>query len=201
MHKAIIFDLGKVLIPFDFQLGYRALEGFCPYPAAEIRKRIGATGLVTPFEKGLIDPADFVHRLSAALDLRLDYDAFCRAWSCIFSGQLIPDRMLEGLAARYRLLLLSNTNSIHFEMLRHEYGRLLAHFHEKILSFEVHAVKPEPAIFAAAVERAGCRPEQCFFTDDIAEYVEAARAQGIDSVQFQSPEQLQREMEQRGITW
>ena len=36
MHKAIIFDLGKVLVHFDFTRAYRALEGICPYPAAEI---------------------------------------------------------------------------------------------------------------------------------------------------------------------
>src|SRR5437660_5724252 len=43
MHKAIIFDLGKVLVHFDFKRGYQALEGLCAYPAAEIPKRIGTT--------------------------------------------------------------------------------------------------------------------------------------------------------------
>jgi len=200
MHKAIIFDLGKVLIPFDFQLGYRALANFCPYPAVEIRKRIGSSGLVAPFEKGLIDPPDFVNRLCAVLDLELDYDSFCRAWSGIFSGQLIPDSMLEGLAARYRLLLLSNTNFIHFQTLRQNY-ELLKYFEERILSFEVHAAKPEPEIFEAAIRRAACRPEECFYTDDLAENVEAACRLGMDAVQFRSPEQLQEELQLRGITW
>ena len=40
MIKAIIFDLGKVLIHFDFKRGYKALEELCPYPAAEIRRRM-----------------------------------------------------------------------------------------------------------------------------------------------------------------
>jgi FMN phosphatase YigB (HAD superfamily) len=201
MHKAIVFDLGKVLIPFDFQLGYRALESFCRYPAPEIRRRIGSTGLVGPFEKGLIDPRDFVAQLSAALDLDLDYEAFCRAWGCIFTGQLIPDSLLEGLAARYRLLLLSNTNLIHFRIIRENYSSLLRHFHDLVLSFEVHAAKPEPEIFQTAIERAGCLPQECLFTDDIADNVEAARLVGMDAVQFQSPQQLQDEMSGRGIVW
>ncbi|PWT98122.1 MAG: hypothetical protein C5B51_30055 [Terriglobia bacterium] len=200
MHKAIIFDLGKVLIPFDFQLGYSALESFCPYPAPEIRQRIRATGLVGPFEKGLLDAPDFVKRLSAALDLKLDYEEFCRAWSCIFNGQLLPDSLLEALARRYRLLLLSNTNSIHFEMLRENYD-LLRHFHDCVLSYEVHAAKPEQEIFEEAIRRAGCLPQECFFTDDIAENVEAACHIGMDAVQFHSPEQLQQEMRLRGIAW
>ncbi len=60
MYKAIIFDLGKVLVHFDFKRGYQQLEGLCPYPAAEIPRRLGTTGLVERFETGLIEPRDFV---------------------------------------------------------------------------------------------------------------------------------------------
>jgi putative hydrolase of the HAD superfamily len=200
MYKAIIFDLGKVLVHFDFKRGYRELEGLCPYPAAEIPKRLGSTGLVARFETGLIQPHDFVEQLSRILDLHVDYDRFCRIWSCIFAETLVPESMLEGLAARYRLLLLSNTNAIHFEMIRQSYP-MIRHFHHLILSYEVKAMKPRPEIFHAAVARAGCRPEECFFTDDMAEFVEGARKVGIDAVQFRSAEQLAEELKSRGITW
>ena len=199
-HKALIFDLGKVLIPFDFQRGYRALEAFCPYPAVEIRRRIGATGLVRPFETGLIEPHDFVKRLTEALDLNVDYAAFCSAWSSIFYGQLIPDRVVESLASRYRLVLLSNTNIIHFEMVRAAYP-LLRHFHATVLSYEVRSMKPDARIYHVAVERAGCLAQECFYTDDIAENVEGGLREGLDAVLFETPEQLQREMHQRGIDW
>ncbi|HLI83314.1 MAG TPA: HAD family phosphatase [Bryobacteraceae bacterium] len=200
MHKTIIFDLGKVLVPFDFKIGYRALESACPYQAEEIPQRIAQTGLVELLEKGLIAPRDFVQRLSAALNLRLEYADFCRAWSSIFHGQLLADGFLESLAARYRMLLLSNTNPIHWEMIRENYP-MLRYFHGRILSFEVHSMKPEPEIFRAALECAACRPEECFFTDDIADNVEAARREGLDAVQFQSPAQLEEEMSRRGIRW
>jgi putative hydrolase of the HAD superfamily len=78
---------------------------------------------------------------------------------------------------------------------------MLRHFHEQILSYEVGAMKPDPRIFERAIELAGCLPEECFYTDDIAEYVEAARRMGIDAVQFQSCAQLEREMVSRGIEW
>jgi len=199
-HKALIFDLGKVLIPFDFQRGYRALEAFCPYPAVEIRRRIAASGLVRPFETGLIEPRDFFARLAEALELTIDYDAFRSAWSSIFYGQLIPDRVLESLAARYRLILLSNTNIIHFEMVREAYP-LLRHFHELVLSYEVRSMKPDARIYQAAIERAACRPQECFYTDDIAENVEAGLREGLDAVLFEAPEQLEGEMSKRGISW
>jgi putative hydrolase of the HAD superfamily len=60
-------------------------------------------------------------------------------------------------------------------------------------------MKPDPAIYRAAVEKAGCLPEECFYTDDIAAYIEGGQRFGIDAVQFQNAEQLQTEMRVRGI--
>jgi epoxide hydrolase-like predicted phosphatase len=199
--KTVIFDLGKVLIPFDFSRGYQGMEKLCGHPAAEIRKRIAATDLVYRFETGLVEPRDFVQQLSRILDLRATYEQFCEIWSSIFlPDPLLPESLLAGLRERYRMLVLSNTNAIHFEMVRQNYP-LLRHFDDLILSYEVKAMKPAPAIYQAAIARAGCRPEECFYTDDIAAYAEAARAQGIDAVQFESREQLERELRARHIQW
>ncbi|HTP32002.1 MAG TPA: HAD family phosphatase [Candidatus Acidoferrales bacterium] len=201
MHRAIIFDLGKVLIYFDFGIAYRSLESLCPYPAAEIPRRLAASDLVRRLETGLIEPHDFVDKASELLDLHIGYDEFCRVFSCIFTDILIPESMLEALARRYRLILLSNTNALHFPLLQEKYGHLLRHFHRHILSHEVRAMKPDPAIYRAAVEAAGCRPEECFYTDDIALFVEGASNFGIDAVQFQSRAQIERELRARGIVW
>ncbi|HVN05751.1 MAG TPA: HAD family phosphatase, partial [Bryobacteraceae bacterium] len=190
MIKTVIFDLGKVLIPFDFSRGYRGMEQFCDHPPEEIRRRLRSTDLVNRFETGLIEPRDFVEQLTRLIELRADYDQFCEIWSSIFlHEELVPEAVLEGIAARYRMLVLSNTNAIHYAMVRRQYP-LLRHFDDFILSFEVKAMKPQPAIYQEAIARAQCHPEECFYTDDIPEYVEGARQQGIDAVQFESREQL-----------
>jgi len=201
MYKAIIFDLGRVLIHFDFKRGYKALEGLCPYAAADIPRRIATIDLVTRFDTGLVESEDFFAQFSGLLDLRLDYPRFREIWSSIFTDPLLPESMLAGLERRYRLLLLSNTNAIHFEMIREQYRCLLDHFHDLILSYQVKAMKPDARIFRLAVERSGCRPEECFYTDDIPAYTAAAREQGIDAVTFESAAQIQREMMARGIEW
>jgi glucose-1-phosphatase len=201
MHKAILFDLGRVLIHFDFRRGYRALEGLCPYAAAEIPRRLAGTGLVERFETGLVEPRDFVDQICQTLDMKVDYDRFRVIWSSIFTDILIPESMLQGLKRRYRLVLVSNTNALHFEMIRETYAHLLRHFDELVLSYEVRAMKPQPEIFRVAVDVAGCPPEECFYTDDIAAYIEAARRMGIDAVQFESRAQLEGEMRVRGIVW
>jgi FMN phosphatase YigB (HAD superfamily) len=201
MIRTLIFDLGKVIVPFDFSRGYRAMEGLCGLAAAEIPKRIGSTDLVIRFETGLVSPENFVAELSALLGLRVNYDEFCELWSSIFlPDTLIPDALLESLGRRYRMLLLSNTNAIHFAMIRERYP-FVRHFHDLVLSHEVKAMKPSPVIYREAIARAGCAADECFFTDDIAAYVEGARKEGIDAVQFFSLEKLQEDMRERGIEW
>jgi len=200
MYKAIIFDLGRVLINFDFARGYQALDPLCPYSASEIPGRLATTRIVEDFETGLTEPPDFVAQMGALLGFSLSYDRFCAIWSCIFMETLVPESLIETLAARYRLVLLSNTNAIHFDMVRENYP-ILRHFHDLVLSYEVRAMKPRPEIYQRALELAGCLPQECFYTDDILEYVEAARRCGIDAVQFQTAAQIASELEARGITW
>jgi len=199
--KTVMFDLGKVIVPFDFKRGYERMSELSGIPAAEIPGRIAPTGLVNLFESGGIEPHKFVREISSHLNFKTSYETFCEIWSSIFLPEtLIPEAMVEGIAQNYRLLLLSNTNAIHFEMLRRSYP-ILRHFHSYVLSFEVGAMKPLPAIYRRALELAECRPEECFFTDDIGANVEAARAHGIDAVQFESAAQIEAELRQRGVTW
>jgi glucose-1-phosphatase len=200
MHRAIILDLGRTVIHFDFERGYRALERHCPHAAADMPARILASHLVERFESGRMAPRAFHTELRRTLDLQVDYEPFCEIWNSIFTDPLIPESLLQGLAARYRLLLLSNTNAIHFDGLRRAYP-LLRHFHHMVLSYEVGAMKPSPKIYQAAIERAGCRPEECFFTDDIPAYVDAARAAGIDAEPFAGLEKFKRDLSARGIQW
>lgn len=199
--KTIIFDLGNVLIPFDFKLGYAMMEPLCGYPRAEIPRRLRSTDLVTRFETGQLTSEEFVSELSRILDLRTTYDEFCSMWSSIFlPPTLVPESMLAALRRRYRLLLLSNTNAIHFPMVERNYP-LIRHFNHRVLSYQVGAVKPSPRIYEEALAHAECRPEECFFTDDSALYVEAARRAGIDAVQFESVPQLEQELHARGVEW
>src|SRR5258707_19775 len=199
MIRTVIFDLGNVIVPFEFKRAYKALAPYGSLAPEKIPRRIRSTDLVTRFETGLVGPEDFVAEFSRILELRLSFQEFEEVWSSIFlAGTLIPASLLEGIRKNYRLLLLSNTNALHFPMLRRTYP-LLEHFDRYILSYEVGAMKPSPRIYQEAISHAGCPAEECFFTDDIPEYVEGARQQGIDAVQFQSCDQIVGELRARGV--
>ena len=199
MTKAILFDLGNVIVPFDFKRAYVQLGPLCSCPVTEISSRLRSTDLVRRFETGRLAAQPFVSELSALLGLKTNYDEFCDLWTSVFFEEtLVPESLIAALRERYRLLVLSNTNPIHFSMLKARYG-LLRHFDDFVLSYEVGALKPEAEIYRQAIERAGCRPQECFFTDDIAINVAAAQENGMEAVQFLSAAQLEQELRVRGL--
>ncbi len=197
--RALLFDMGRVIVPFDFNVAFQALQSHSSLSPETIRAEIHTMGLFRQFETGLLEPEDFVERLCTRIGAKVSHAQFCEIWSSIFDPQtLIPESFLSDLHVSHRLVLVSNTNQIHFEMIARNYS-FLQHFDAVILSYKVKAMKPSPAIFEAAVKAAGCAPEECFFTDDIPEYVEAANAFGIDAVLFTNFEDLRKELEKRKV--
>ena len=197
--KTILFDLGNVIVPFDFKRAYARLAPLCGCEPADIPIKIRSTDLVTRFETGQVAPEQFVEELSAVLGLKITFEEFRDLWTCIFLPQpLIAEPLFESLASRYRLMLLSNTNPIHFDMVKANYP-LLRHFHDCVLSYQTGALKPSSKIFQAAIRRAQCEAQECFFTDDILINIEAARKHGMDAVQFHNSAQLEEELRARKI--
>ncbi len=201
MVRCIVFDLGKVIVPFDLQRGYAALQPYCAYPVEEIPQRLRGTDLVRRFESGQVSSAAFVEELSKLLGFKVGYDEFCGLWSSIFLPEtLVPESLVEALHRRYRVILLSNTNEIHFSMVRDKYP-ILKHFDGFVLSYEVGAMKPDPRIYREMVRHAQSAPEEIFYTDDIPAYVEAAKALGVDAVVFESAPQIETALRARGVEW
>lgn len=202
MIKTVIFDLGRVLVPFDFRRSYERFAARCEYTAAEIPERIRATNLVVQLETGQISPEQFVDGVHEALGIANGtFEEFRDTFNHIFLPEtLIPEAMVEALRRRYRIVLLSNTNAIHYPMIEATYP-ILRHFDAKVLSYKVGAMKPSPKIYEEAIRQAQCEPGECFFTDDIPEYVAGAIAQGIDAVQFVNSEQISSELRARGVEW
>jgi len=170
----------------------------CGLPPEEVRERIRKLEIVHDFESGRIESKDFVSRVTSALGVEMSFEEFGEIWSYIFLPEtLIPETLIEELKPRHRVVLLSNTNDIHYTMIERRYP-VLRLFDEKVLSYRVKAMKPEPKIYEAAIAAARCRPEECFFTDDVPDYVEAARRMGIDAVVFESAGQIRAELTRRG---
>ena len=198
--KFVYFDLGKVLVDFEVQRMYRQIGEVAGIDPARVREVLFEDGLQADYELGKISGEEFHAAFCEKTGTRPDYHALERAASDIFElnvGILPVVAHLE--EAGYRLGVLSNTCRSHWEHCRRKFCIVAECFSVCALSYEIHAAKPNAAIFRAAAELAGVEPEEILFTDDMAEHVAGARAAGFDAVQYTSTPQLAAELRSRGL--
>ena len=194
MIKAFIFDLGKVIVPYDHDRGLRLLERRCGFSTDDLRRKIYASEEFNLYQVGKISSGEFYERLKTILDLKMDFEEFVRAWNHTFTlTPIIEESFVENLSKKFRLLILSDTNELHFKFILENFP-VMRHYGDIVLSYEVGFLKPSEEIFRVAVERANCSAEECVFTDDLPVNVEAARRLGINAIQFVSPEQFQKDL-------
>jgi putative hydrolase of the HAD superfamily len=161
--------------------------------------RLRADGLVTRYECGEVEDQPFFEAFCRLTGISTTFEHFCEIWNSIFlPPTLVPDALLQSLSSRFTLLLLSNTNAIHYRFLEAQYPHI-GHFHHRVLSHESGAQKPSRKIYDDALAAAGVEPHEAFFTDDLAVNIEAARALGIDAEVFTGVPQLLLHLEARGV--
>lgn len=197
--KAIVFDLGNVLLPFDYSIAVKRLNA--------IEENLGETFLTfyksnyelhRSFERGDLPEEKFIILMLNALQNKIDEKTFCKIYSEIFTVNENVASLLPKLKQNYKLVLLSNTNAIHKKYGWEQY-EFIKYFDKLILSHEVNQVKPEEKIYKAVESFTGLQPEEHVFIDDILEYVNGAKKLGWDGIQFLGYENLVEELLKRGI--
>ena len=197
--EALLFDLGKVLIDFDFDLGMKRFGARTPLSAEEFRSIILHPTWVGRYEHGQISTADYHRYLRDSGKLEMSIEEFHEAWSSVFlPGLIVPEKLLANLKARYPLILVSNTNESHAAFVARNYT-VLEYFDQKIFSHEVGSMKPDRRIYDAAIAASGKPPEALFFTDDREENIESAAALGIRTHQFHSVLKLVKALQSNGV--
>src|ERR1035437_5775352 len=198
-YPVIVSDLGNVILPFNYETAVNKLE--------LIEKGLGhkfLTYLKSNYElhkkneRGDITSGEFIRIMVRALDYKVSQEEFCNIYSKIFVVNEPLVSLLAELHKKYTLILLSNTNKIHRDYSWGNYP-FLKYFDKLILSYEVHAVKPEPEIYKAVEAFTQIPPENHLFIDDIAEYAEAAKKMGWDAIQYINFKKLEMELTKRKI--
>jgi glucose-1-phosphatase len=177
--KTAIFDLGNVLVFFDFEKIISQVSSLSGLSSQKIKELLIQKELHKSYESGKISSEEMFEIFAQEAPKPFTFQEFFYAASDIFqpNDEIVP--LIKSLkAGGLRLVLLSNTSPAHYEFLT-SLLPILSLFDAKILSYEVGAVKPDPKIYMAALKAAHCSPQECFYTDDIPEYVAAARTHGI----------------------
>ncbi len=190
MDKAIFFDLGNVLLFFSHEKMCRQVAEVCNLDAHHVKRAFFSEGIGEKYERGEIDTRS-VHSYFCSLAKRqIEFFDFMDAVSNIFqpNEEIVP--VLKNLKKnKVHLIVLSNTCEAHFDFAYLHYP-LLHLFDDYVLSYEVKAKKPEKEIFQKALSLVHVPKENCFYIDDVGEYVQAASALGIDSELFTTTEKL-----------
>lgn len=199
--SVVVFDLGNVLLPFEYQKIIDRLEQvdrglgrkFADYykDNYEIHRR---------FERGQYSVDEFMEIVMSVLENKVRREDFYQIYSRIFTVNEDLVAVLPKLKRNYKLVLLSNTNAIHEKYGWKDYV-FLKYFDKLVLSQEVGAVKPEGEIYEAVESFTRRLPQEHFYVDDVPEYVAAAKARGWDAVQFVGNQTLFKEFDKRGIDW
>ncbi|MCL6494321.1 MAG: HAD family phosphatase [Ignavibacterium sp.] len=198
-YSAVVFDLGQVLIPFDYQIFIDAVNKHKSGLGENFVKKYNENySIHRDFERGKISEKDFIAQMLDWLEHKVTAEEFIKYWSGIFSLNEDVISLLPKLKKHYKLYLLSNTNSIH-QKYGYQHYEFLKLFDKLFLSHEVGFVKPEKGIYSAVENFSGLPSEEHIFIDDIAEYVEAAKQLGWDGIQFTGYENLLSEFYKRGI--
>ncbi len=198
-YSVIVFDLGNVLLPFDFKdvvQGFEGIEGGLGIKFADFYR--SNYDVHRRFERGEYSVEEFTDIMLDVLEHKVDKEKFYAVYSGLFSVNEGLVALLPVLKKNYRLVVLSNTNAIHMKFGWGKY-QFLSNFEKLILSHEVGAVKPEEKIYRAVEAYTGVPSEGHLFTDDILEYVNGARSVGWDAVQFKGNDDLISEFRKRGI--
>ncbi|HEX2963402.1 MAG TPA: HAD family phosphatase [Ignavibacteriales bacterium] len=198
-YSVIVFDLGNVLIPFDYSIMMKRLDQVEEGLGKKFMDHYKANYHIhRQFERGKLTNDEFIEIMLKSCNGSLDRETFCRYYSEIFRLNNDVVALIPELKKKYKVVLLSNTNDIHRQYGYKQY-EFLKHFDKLILSHEVKAVKPEPEIYKAVEAFTQVPAEEHIFVDDVLEYVEGAKKMGWDAVQFTSYGQLVEDFKARGI--
>ena len=189
MIDTIIFDFGDIFINLDKDATPLALKNL---GLKEWNSNLDALNL--DFEKGKISEIEFIMGLQNYIP-NASIHQIREAWNAILLDfPLYRLEFLQMLSQKYRLFLLSNTDSIHIERFQHRAGisfyRDFYQCFEKVyFSYELGMRKPESAIFEFVIKEHNLLPKNTLFVDDNLQNIESADKLGLQVWHLQKGEE------------
>jgi len=197
--KAIIFDIGRVLVRIDVGRAMQGLASGSSLSPAELWTAIEKDPRWPDWQEGRISARDWHLHLEKRFGGNFTFEQFTEIWNRVLDPTPIhDDAFFKSLSKRYRLALLSNTDPIHVRHLEATYS-FFSFFPTRIYSCSVGTSKPNPLIYSAALRALKVSAGEALYIDDIAAYVEAAHRLGMSAIQFQSPAQLTADLKSLGV--
>lgn len=200
--KGIIFDLGKVVFDVSEDLIVQNWAASSNMQLIDFRADFRFIKLSSRFEKAGISAVQFRKGVLEILGIDLSDEEFDRGWCSLYLDPYPGiNKLLAGLKHNYRVVALTNTNSIHAKVWKEKYKDILDCFDRVFSSHEMKARKPEKKSFKAVLEYLKLDPGKTLFIDDRPINVAGAKKFGMQTILVNSQSQMVDDLKKIGIKW
>ena len=177
-----LFDIGRVLLDFDFESSIsRLFPAGIPDAAARMNLMLERKD---EFEAGKIEEEPFIEWALETLGCDVTPDEFRHAWQQIFTpNEPMWHRVRQLVSDGHRLILFSNINAIHWPWITINFPEF-ALFHGAVLSFKAGHIKPQPEIYQHAIDHHDLVPSETLYIDDLPQNIATGRALGFRTWQY-----------------
>ncbi|MGH9678127.1 MAG: HAD family hydrolase [Candidatus Acidiferrum sp.] len=198
---SIIFDFGNVLGFFSHGKSAEQLAVYTDMPLEALQAFLYGGQLEEDYEAGRLTTPNFIHLVREKCRLRCTDAQFAAAYSDMFTPNQRVCALVPALKRNLRLILLSNTNDLHYQWFSRQFAEVLSQFDGQVLSHVIGVRKPRRRIYEAAIRLAGRPASECLFIDDMPANVEGARVCGLRGLVYRREVDLAKELIKHAVRW
>ena len=197
--KVVVFDLGKVLVDFDYSIAARRIAARSTLPGDQVRLFIDHSPLLFQYETGLLTTLGFFQEVCKLTG----FQGTCGEFGEFFADIFTPIPTMLELHATLRAsgvptYIFSNTNPLAATHIRQRFP-FFAHFDGYVLSYEHGSMKPDAKLYEIVERATGCRQAEILYLDDRAENVAAGAERGWNAVLHETPEKTLAALQKSGL--
>ncbi len=187
--KALLFDIGGVLVDFDFSRAIAAWSAYSRLPREELQRRFCVNDdIYARHERGEIPSAEYFRHVAGLLELSATPEQIEAGWNTIFQGEIAATcALVKDARQRFPCYAFTNTNASHMACWTRLYPQVFEMFDQVFASCQIGVRKPEPAAFRYICEATGVPAASFVFFDDLLENVHTAQHVGLRGVHVRSP--------------
>ena len=179
----LVSDLGNVIVFFDMKIALAKFQKHFNISTSRIHKYFSKYDIAAKIDTGELHPEKFYQLFSHKFKINISYSEFCSFWNEIFTLNTEYIEFLKNLNGNFKFVILSNTNSVHWNYIINKFPVITEIFKIHILSFEEGIKKPDNKIFDRVFELQP-DPGKIIFVDDTAENIVAASTIGIHAIRY-----------------
>ena len=197
--SVLVFDLGKVLVDFDYSIAAKRIVPLCKSPADPATFFSQHAALLASYELGKFTTLEFFNQIKTVTGFSGTQAEFNAFFADIFTPiQPMIDLQAELKKTRLPAYLFSNTNDLAIDHIRKRFP-FFSDFDGYVLSYEHGSLKPSAKLYEIVERASGRKGAEILYIDDRPENVEAGLARGWQGVLHESPETTREALQKLGL--